>query len=130
MLIRSLILVLAFWCLSETAAAKRSGGGVSPRAHSAQSTRLSLPRVAKATSTGKARCTSCAWDQTGRIQRSSSARSSFQRKNPCPSTGKISGGCPGYVIDHRQPLKRGGHDSPANMQWQTRAEAAAKDRVE
>jgi hypothetical protein len=28
------------------------------------------------------------------------------------------------------PLKRGGADSPENMQWQTRDEAKAKDRVE
>jgi len=27
-------------------------------------------------------------------------------------------------------LKRGGADTPANMQWQTVAEAKAKDRVE
>jgi hypothetical protein len=27
-------------------------------------------------------------------------------------------------------LKRGGPDEPANMQWQTKAEARAKDRIE
>jgi hypothetical protein len=27
-------------------------------------------------------------------------------------------------------LKRGGADEPANMQWQTPAEAKAKDRIE
>jgi hypothetical protein len=37
---------------------------------------------------------------------------------------------PGYVIDHKQALKRGGSDSPGNMQWQSAAEAKAKDRVE
>lgn len=40
------------------------------------------------------------------------------------------GRCPGYVVDHIVPLMRGGTDSPENMQWQTRAEANAKDRVE
>jgi hypothetical protein len=34
------------------------------------------------------------------------------------------------VIDHKRALKHGGSDSPGNMQWQTREEAKAKDRVE
>jgi len=34
------------------------------------------------------------------------------------------------VIDHIVPLKRGGPDKPENMQWQTLAEAKAKDRIE
>jgi len=50
--------------------------------------------------------------------------------HPCPSTGSTAGHCPGYVVDHIVPLKRGGADSPENMQWQTAAEAKAKDRVE
>lgn len=62
--------------------------------------------------------------------RSSSARSAFKHSSPCPSTGKRSGACPGYVIDHRQALDCGGADSPWNMQWQTRAAAAAKDKTE
>ena len=37
---------------------------------------------------------------------------------------------PGYIIDHVIALKRGGADSPANMQWQTVVEAKAKDRWE
>ena len=39
-------------------------------------------------------------------------------------------GRPGYVVDHITPLKRGGADSPSNMQWQTIAEAKAKDKWE
>ena len=50
--------------------------------------------------------------------------------HPCPSTGKTYGACPGYVVDHVQALKHGGADAPYNMQWQTTAEAKAKDRVE
>lgn len=69
-------------------------------------------------------------DARGRIKRSTSAKNEFKRANPCPSTGKSSGACPGYVIDHVQPLKRGGADAPSNMQWQTVATAKAKDRVE
>jgi hypothetical protein len=35
-----------------------------------------------------------------------------------------------YVVDHKQALKHGGADNPSNMQWQTRAAATAKDKVE
>jgi hypothetical protein len=58
------------------------------------------------------------------------SRTEFRRENPCPATGKTTGACPGYVIDHIVPLKRGGADNPENMQWQTKAEASAKDRWE
>jgi hypothetical protein len=40
------------------------------------------------------------------------------------------GRLPGYVKDHARPLACGGAASPENMQWQTVAEAKAKDRVE
>ena len=66
----------------------------------------------------------------GKIARSARARADFKRGHPCPSTGRSSGGCPGYVIDHVRPLKRGGADAPSNMQWQTTAAAKAKDRTE
>ncbi|MEO7963595.1 MAG: HNH endonuclease signature motif containing protein [Gemmatimonadaceae bacterium] len=35
-----------------------------------------------------------------------------------------------HVVDHIVPLACGGSDSPSNMQWQTKAEAAAKDKCE
>lgn len=69
-------------------------------------------------------------DDQGRIKRSQAAKSDFKAQSPCPSTGKSSGACPGYVVDHVTPLKRGGADAPSNMQWQTTAEAKAKDRWE
>lgn len=69
-------------------------------------------------------------DARGRIARSAKAKDEFKHLHPCPSTGRSYGACPGYVIDHVRALKRRGADSPANMQWQTKAAAKAKDRVE
>src|SRR5215510_2225240 len=67
-------------------------------------------------------------DSHGRIKRNPQARRDFQKSHPCPSTGKTSGACPGYVVDHVRPLKRGGADAPSNMQWQTVQAAKEKDR--
>jgi hypothetical protein len=69
-------------------------------------------------------------DSHGKIERSKKAKDDFERTHPCPSTGKTSGACPGYVIDHVVALKRGGADDPSNMQWQTVADAKAKDKWE
>ena len=69
-------------------------------------------------------------DSHGKIKRSAEVKSAFKRSHPCPSTGKSSGACPGYVVDHVKPLKRGGADAPENMQWQTKADAKAKDKWE
>jgi hypothetical protein len=33
----------------------------------------------------------------------------------------------GYVVDRKIPLACGGADSPSNMQWQTKADAKAKE---
>lgn len=54
----------------------------------------------------------------------------FQREHPCPSTGLMTGACPGYRKDHIVPLACGGPDAVSNMQWQTIAEARAKDAWE
>lgn len=62
--------------------------------------------------------------------RSHAATREFQLEHPCPSTGKTTGSCPGYVKDHIVPLCKGGPDTPENMQWQTIAEGKAKDRWE
>lgn len=69
-------------------------------------------------------------DKQGRIKRSAAARARFKRQQPCPSTGRAAGACSGYVIDHVVPLKRGGGDTPENMQWQTTEAAKRKDRIE
>ena len=65
-----------------------------------------------------------------RIKRSTAAKDSFKRQQPCPSTGRSSGACLGYVIDHVRPLECGGADAPSNMQWQTVADGKAKDKTE
>jgi hypothetical protein len=75
-------------------------------------------------------CTSCERDSQGHIKRSLEAKHEFKRQQPCPANGKSKGRCEGYIIDHVVPLKRGGADSPSNMQWQTVEESRAKDAVE
>ncbi len=62
--------------------------------------------------------------------RSAAAKGEFKRLYPCPATGRGSGKCPGYVIDHVRPLACGGADAPSNMQWQTIADGKAKDKWE
>lgn len=63
-------------------------------------------------------------DSKGRISRSEEAKRTFERQSGYPNGRK------GYVIDHIKPLACGGLDVPSNMQWQTVAEARAKDKVE
>jgi hypothetical protein len=90
--------------------------------------RAGTPKASTRKST--AACATCPRDGRGRIARSETAKHDFQKSHPCPATGKASGPCPGYVVDHVTPLKRGGADSPRNMQWQTTVVAKAKDKIE
>ena len=64
---------------------------------------------------------------TSAAPRSHSAKAEFQRATPCPANDARRGQCPGYVIDHIVPLCADGADAPANMQWQTIADAKRKD---
>lgn len=65
-----------------------------------------------------------------KAHRSHAARAEFQRTHPCPANGATKGSCPGFVVDHQQPICAGGADAPHNMAWQTVEEARAKDRLE
>jgi hypothetical protein len=63
-------------------------------------------------------------DAKGRIHRSAAARERFEAMTGYPH------GWPGHVVDHVKPLACGGVDDSINMQWQTVAEAKAKDKWE
>jgi hypothetical protein len=69
-------------------------------------------------------------DSHGKMPRSEKAVDDFKKSHPCPATGSPHGSCPGYVIDHVVPLKRGGVDSPSNMRWQKGTAAKQMDRLE
>ena len=62
--------------------------------------------------------------------RPSNAEIIFRLAHPCPATGLAQGPCTGYVVDRVIPILCGGAEDPANMQWQTLAEAKEKDRWE
>jgi hypothetical protein len=89
---------------------------------------ICLPSLDAGASSSK--CVGCVRDSRGRIKRNTAAKDEFKKQHPCPSTGRTSGACPGYTIDHVTPLKRGGADEPSNMQWQTTTDAKAKDKTE
>lgn len=98
---------------------KRSSGSSKPTHATSSST--STPPVSHAS---HLRCENCDRDEHGKIVRSKDARKTFEKATGFPK------GRPGFVIDHIVPLACGGLDLPSNMQWQTKEEARAKDRVE
>lgn len=59
-------------------------------------------------------------------QRSPTVRAEYQRAAPCPSTGRPTGPRPGWQVDHVVPLRCGGRDHPANLQWLTVEQHRAK----
>lgn len=63
-------------------------------------------------------------------QRSAAEVAAFKRANPCPATGLRRGSCPGYEVDHIEPLCAGGPDTRENMQWLTVAEHRVKTRFD
>lgn len=54
----------------------------------------------------------------------------FRKGDLCPVTRHIKGACPGYQVDHIEPLCAGGADHRANMQWLTLAEHRAKTHAD
>jgi hypothetical protein len=75
---------------------------------------------------------SVARTEGGQIARSRDVARAFRHEHPCPG-GRDKGSktrCAGYVIDHAVPLCAGGVDAVQNLAWQTKKDAAAKDRAE
>jgi len=53
----------------------------------------------------------------GSIHRRADVVAAFKRIHPCPSTGRTSGACPGWAVDHVLPLSNGYCDCVSNLQW-------------
>ncbi len=51
------------------------------------------------------------------IARSQAEVRAYHKEQPCPSTGKARGACPGYQVDHVIPRRAGGADHRGNMHW-------------
>ena len=80
--------------------------------------------TSKAKKAGHKRCKTCKRDKHGRILRSEKAKRAFMKQSGHPH------GWPGHVVDHTVALEDGGADTPSNMEWQTIADAKAKDKTE
>jgi hypothetical protein len=119
-----LLLVLSLALPTTALHGSHSAGGSHSRSSSHARTSKGSHHSRRATSSSVKR------DKHGRIKRSSAAKHAFEKRHPCPSTGRTSGRCPGYVVDHIKALECGGADAPSNMQWQTVAAGKAKDRTE
>ena len=66
--------------------------------------------------------------QINAAPRSMAEVAAFKRAHPCPATGNARGACPGYQVDHINPLCAGGADKADNMQWLTIQEHHWKTR--
>lgn len=62
-------------------------------------------------------CGPPARDADGTIHRSSAVIAAFRQLHPCPRTGRKTGACPRWAINHIIPLAKGGCDSVINMMW-------------
>lgn len=68
-------------------------------------------------------CKNCVRDLSGRISPNPAPIRKFRATHPCPANGSLKGPCPGYLVDHKKPLSKGGKDTPENMRWRTIAQA-------
>ncbi len=69
-------------------------------------------------------------EASARIPRNSEVLREFQRQTPCPATKSTTGRCPGWQIDHVEPLCAGGADRVENLQWLTIQEHKWKTRTD
>jgi hypothetical protein len=65
-----------------------------------------------------------------RTARSRETVREFERTHPCPTPGPGTCAAKGWIVDHIVPLCANGPDSPENMQYQRKDDAAAKDKLE
>jgi hypothetical protein len=116
-------LVLAYSSTPLAAKGHGSGHGRS-RSSDTKSSTGTKHKSTKPSETTPSRAAAARRDSHGRTKRSEAAKAEFMRQTGYPH------GRAGYVIDHIKPLACGGADAPSNMQWQTIAEARAKDTTE
>lgn len=53
----------------------------------------------------------------GEIVRRADVVAAFRQLYPCPATGRSTGACRGWAVDHVIPLAVGGCDAVSNLQW-------------
>lgn len=73
-------------------------------------------------------CTNCVRDVNGRISQNPAPVRKFRATHPCPANGSLKGPCPGYLVDYKKALDRGGKDDPRNMRWRSIAQALKGQR--
>ena len=69
-------------------------------------------------------------NQDGTIHRRADVLAAFKKAHPCPATGKTTGACPGWYMDHVVSLACGGCDAVSNLQWLPEKEWRAKSLFE
>jgi len=109
LVLAAILAVAPAFARSHSGSSHSSRSSASHSSHSRSSTSRSSTRAYSGRQSST-KCVSCQRDSRGRIKRSAAARDEFRHSNPCPTTGRTSGACPGYVIDHVQALKHGGSD--------------------
>jgi hypothetical protein len=62
-------------------------------------------------------CGEPARDAKGTIIRRADVLYAYRKAHPCPVTGKTTGACPGWSMDHIVPLAKGGCDMVSNLAW-------------